>query len=527
MSGSSDTMPTSFLSERRQAFFVVLAVELWERFGYYGMQAVLTVFMVEQLHMRDHDINLMQGGLGFLMYSLPVLGGIVGDQFLGTRPTMLLGAFGLTAGYAFLALSLQHPIFFLPALTLIALANGLFKPNAGTLVRRIYAGDGAALDTAFTLYYMAINVGSTVSMLLMPWLHVRYGASIAFLACAAGLITGLVYYAARRKRLKGFLVLRAAQQDEAVSDAASSEAGIGGDHVPAPLMKRLSTPTVKWALACGLIASLLVVWGICTWVLHSPLLVRICIIVAAIGLVGLWGGVFFRSQLSERPGLLLTYILCLQTMAYQIFYQQMQTSLTLFAMRDVSGTYHLGSWVLFTMSAGQFQALNPIAIMVFSPILAWLYRRNAQKGQDALPAVKILCGYILVGLAFLIWWFAAGHSAGLVSPWVMVAGYSVMSLGELLTIGLGLAIVARYAPARVSAVLMGSLFLLWGVGMYIGSLVADIASVPVGNESDISAYTILFKDLFLGCFGLCILLALLLPYTRHLDKRHRDILPSC
>ncbi|MCX5618015.1 peptide MFS transporter [Bombella sp. TMW 2.2543] len=501
-----------FLSARRRAFAVVMAIELWERFGYYGMQAVLTVFMVAQLHMQDHDVNLMQGGLGFLIYSLPVLGGILGDQCVGTRLTMLMGAFGLTAGYGLLAMSLGHQAVFLPALTLIALSNGLFKPNAGTLVRRIYAGDGTALDAAFTLYYMAINVGSTVSMLLMPWLQQRYGAAVAFLACVGGLLVGLGYYAVRGGRMRRFLVGRAA---EAVQHH-------GPTVMPVPLMERLSNPVQKGGLGAAILLAILLVWAFCTWVLYSPALVRLCIILAGLGLVLLWVWLYVRAKESERPGLLLTYILCAQTMAYQIFYQQMQTSLTLFAMRDVSGVYQLGPYRLFTMTAGQFQALNPIAVMLFSPVLAWLYRRSARKGHDAPPAAKILCGYALVGLAFLIWWLAAGHSTGLVSPWVMVAGYGTMSLGELLTIGLGLAIVARYAPARVSAVLMGALFLLWGIGMYLGSLVADLASVPADGGGSLAGYVALFRGLFLGCVGLCVVLALLLPCTRRLGQQHRN-----
>lgn len=504
-------LDVTFLSARRRAFAVVMAIELWERFGYYGMQAVLTIFMVAQLHMRDHDVNLMQGGLGFLMYSLPVLGGLLGDQCLGTRRTMLLGAFGLTIGYGLLALSLRHQMVFLPALTLIALSNGLFKPNAGTLVRRIYAGDGTALDAAFTLYYMAINVGSTVSMLLTPWLQQRYGAAVAFLACVVGLLIGLGYYALEGGYMRRFLAQRSAESMTSQSM---------GEPPSMPLVERLVSPLSKGMVCAGVLLALIVVWGFCTWVLHSAALVRLCIIIAGFGLVLLWVWLYLRAEQTERPGLLLTYILSTQTMAYQIFYQQMQTSLTLFAMRDVSGVYQLGPYRLFTMSAGQFQALNPISVMLFSPFLAWLYRQSAMKGRDASPAVKIICGYVLVGVAFLIWWVATSQSTGPVSPWVMVAGYGTMSLGELLTIGLGLAIVARYAPARVSALLMGGLFLLWGVGMYLGSLVADLASLPADGSGGMAGYGALFRTLFLGCVGLCCVLVMLLPVLRRLERAH-------
>lgn len=498
--------PSDKTPSRQQAFSVVLAIELWERFGYYGMQAVLMLFMVENLHMGDVEATLMLGSLGMLMYTLPVAGGVIGDRIAGTQPTLLAGAFGLTVGYALLALSITHRAFFLPALALIALSNGLFKPNAGTLVRRIYAGDSAALDAAFTLYYMSINVGSTVSMLLMPWLQLRYGPTVAFGACAIGLLAGVGYYLWRSPWLSGFFTAHRGKGTETQ-----------------PLL-----PSLTWSRCVLLVSALLALWILSVAILADAALARNCVIGATLGLFLLWGLLYRRVPALEKAGLALTFLLSLETVAYQVFYQQMQTSLTLFALRGVSGTYWLGPVRLFTMSAAQFQALNPIWIMIFSPFLAWLYHRWAQRGREISPALKILCGYGCVALAFLGWWFAARDATGLVSPWVMVAGYGILSLGELLTIGMGLAIVARYAPARLSALLMGGLFLLWGAGMYAGSIVANLAALPV-NELGMAGprfYAPLFRTLFIGALVLCGVLVGLLPVARRLEKRHARALEA-
>lgn len=497
----SELPSVSFRSARRRAFSVVLAIELWERFGYYGMQAVLTLFMVQHLHMCDKDINAMQGALGLLICALPVLGGVVGDQLLGTRPTLVSGAVGLTIGYGLLAASLYRPVLFFPSLALIALAGGLFKPNAGALVKQIYAGDGTALDAAFTLYYMSVNVGSTISMLSVPWLQVQYGFAIAFGLCACGLLCGLVYYGFCARWIDTFFT----------------------QHQQSNKLYALNKEKFKInKLSYIIIFTFLILWSLLTYILINTYLILFFVISVSISLCVLWIWFYVRASPHERPGLLLSYLLSFQTMAYLIFYQQQQTSLTLFALRAVSGDYWIGTWKIFTMSAGQFQALNPIWIMVMSPVLAWSYQRAARGGREVSFPMKILLGYVCAGFAcFLLWW-SSQTTQGLVSPWIMVVVYGAMSLGELLTMGLGLAIIARYAPARANALLMGSLYLLWGIGMYGGGLVANLAVFPtsVHHLSKALFYVPLFKKLAVGAVLMCCVLVGLFPFVRRLEQLH-------
>lgn len=496
MTGSTSTLTASHLpATRRQAFTVVLAIELWERFGYYGMQAALTIFMVGQLRMSDTAANLLMGALAAFTYITPLLGGLIGDRLLGARPAMVLGAVSLAAGYALLAVSLGSPQFFLIAMALIAAGNGLFKPNAGNLVRRIYEGDNAALDAAFTLYYMAVNVGSAVSMLLTPWLQDNYGAPVAFGACSVGLIIGLVYYLWRARWLSQTI--------------AANE-----------------TSSMQWGRLGLVVAGMVVVTAVIAWILGNAALARTCVITAGVVLILGWAVLYVQAPAQERPGLRLTYLLSIQTMFYLAFYQQMMTSLTLFALRAVSGDYEIAGVTLFHLSAGQFQALNSIWIMILSPILAVLYNRLGAKERDISLPRKMLLGYLFAAAAFAIWWVASITAHGLVSPWIMVVGYGLLSTAELLTNGLGLAVIARYAPARLSGFLMGGLYLLWGISMYVGSIIANEAAMPSDMVSSVGPafYAPLFRTLFATAVGIVIALACLEPLARRWAEEHANVM---
>src|SRR5581483_2167076 len=189
--GPSDMNAITQPSKTR-SFSTVFLIELWERFGFYDVRA-----------------NLVWSAGSALIYVAPAIGGWVGDGILGTRRTMLTGAAILAIGYGLITLPTENPTFLYFSLGVIVVGNGLFKPNAGNLVRKIYEGDDSRIDSAFTIYYMAVNIGSTISMLLTPWIkdavnssygH-EYGWHAAFGACCVGLALGLTNYTFMRKAM--------------------------------------------------------------------------------------------------------------------------------------------------------------------------------------------------------------------------------------------------------------------------------------------------------------------------------------
>ena len=142
-----------------RSFTTVFLIEMWERFGYYGMAALLVLFMVDRLGFTDSHANLTWGAFTALVYAAPSIGGWIGDKVLGARRTMIIGASVLCAGYLMLAVPNDHLTYMYASLGVIVVGNGLFKANAANLVRRIYEGDDARIDSAFTIYYMAVNIG--------------------------------------------------------------------------------------------------------------------------------------------------------------------------------------------------------------------------------------------------------------------------------------------------------------------------------------------------------------------------------
>jgi len=151
-----------------------------ERFGYYGVAALLVLFMVEKVGFGDSQANLIWGAFTALVYAAPAIGGGSGDRILGTRRTIPIGAAILALGYLMLAIPGDSLYLVDCSMGVIVVGNGLFKANVANMVRRIYEGDDAKIDSAFTLYYMAVNVGSTVSILATPLIKEQYGWHAAF-----------------------------------------------------------------------------------------------------------------------------------------------------------------------------------------------------------------------------------------------------------------------------------------------------------------------------------------------------------
>jgi len=485
---STTTSPAS----QTRAFVTIWLIELWERFGYYGMAAILVLYMVEKVGFKDTQANLVWGAFTALVYAAPAIGGWIGDNVLGTRRTMPIGAAILALGYAMLSLPSQNLYFLYISMGVIVVGNGLFKANAANMVRRIYEGNDAKIDSAFTLYYMAVNVGSTVSQLMTPWIKDHYGWHAGFAFCFGGLVLGLINYA---------LMLRTL-----------SHIGSPPDEKP-----------VRWD-RLGMILGLGVVCVfIVTFIVQYSAARDIAVIIAGLTVLAIFVYMIVVGARSERAGLIAALVLTVQTILFFIFYSQMSTSLTLFALHNVEWKQ---SFLLFdvTWSAGQYQALNPIWIMLLSPVLAWIYTHFGKSGRDLPIAAKFVLGFIVVAIGFFIFGISGSTAvAGRVSSWYMIWGYGFYSLGELLVSGLGLAMIARYVPARMGGFMMGAYFVAVGVSQYLGSIVANLASIPDNITNPLESlpiYTGLFNKLGFVAVGGIVLAIALLPLMKRLSSDH-------
>jgi POT family proton-dependent oligopeptide transporter len=497
-----ETLPPRTVSQTR-SFTTLVLLELWERFGYYGMQALIVYYMVQRLGFDDSRATLVWSAAAALIYVAPAVGGWIGDKILGTKRTAVLGAMILTLGYALMAVPTLNTWFLFSALGVIVVGNGMFKPNNANLVRKNYEGDDSKIDSAFTIYYMSVNVGSTFSMLATPWIkdyvNATYGNElgwhVAFAVCSVGLLLGLFNVLLMRHTIHHL--------------------GSPPDRAP------LNVGKLGMVLGGGVLAV-----GASAVILEYQSLARAFVYLAGIVVLGIFAHLIRKSETSERSGLIAALVLTLQTVFFFIFYQQMSTSLSLFALRNVSMDFSLFGMHLFDWSPAQFQALNAIWIMVLSPVLAWIYTKAGNSGKDLSIAGKFALGFSVVAIGFFIYGFAGSFAVnGKTSSWIMVWGYGFYSLGELLVSGLGLAMVARYVPERMSGFMMGAYFVATGISQYLGGVVANMASVPKDVTDPLLTlpiYTSLFNKLGIGAV-VCTLIALAaLPLMRKLTAVHQS-----
>jgi POT family proton-dependent oligopeptide transporter len=280
---------------------------------------------------------------------------------------------------------------------------------------------------------------------------------------------------------------------------------------------------VQWnKLAMVLGAGFVLLFAVAFVIQHRAIAVT-CVYIAGILVLGIFGYMIATGAKSERAGLIAALILIVETLLFFIFYQQMSTSLTLFALRNVEWHQSFGLFDV-VWSPGQYQALNPIWIMILSPILAYTYTHLGKTGRDLPIAGKFAIGFAVVAIGFFIYGLGAGSAvAGKVSSWYMIWGYGFYSLGELLVSGLGLAMMARYVPARMGGFMMGAYFVATGISQYLGSVVANYASIPsdiTDPLESLAIYTSLFNKLGFVAIGGTALAIVLLPLMKKLSATH-------
>jgi len=255
-------------------------------------------------------------------------------------------------------------------------------------------------------------------------------------------------------------------------------------------------------------------------IIQSLTVARAIVWASGAAVLVLFGLLAARGGRSERAGLTATLLLTLQGMLFFVFYQQSSTSLTLFALHNVQPDF-FG----YRVPPEQFQVLNPFWIAVISPLLALLYGALGRRGRDPSIAGKFVWGFVLLALGFFVYAFSARFArAGVVSPWWMIWGYLLTSAGELLISGLGVAMVSRFIEPSRRGLMIGAWFLASGIAQYIGSLVANYASVSSSVTSatqTLPLYAHLFMLLgWVGTGGTVVALVML-PLMHRLEAGHR------
>lgn len=424
-----------------KSFYLIFSIELWERFGYYGLQGIMAVYLVKQLGMSEADSITLFSSFSALVYGLVAVGGWLGDKVLGTKRVIMLGTIVLALGYGLVAYSGHDAAIVYMGMATIAVGNGLFKANPSALLSTCYEKDDPRLDGAFTMYYMSINIGSFFSMLATPWLAAKFGWSVAFSLSFVGMLITLVNFMFCKRWVKDY--------------------GSKPDFLPVHFGKLFAT-----------IIGVVVLIVIATWLLHNQSVARGVLGLVALGIVIIFAKEAIAMKGAARRKMIVAFILMLEAIVFFVLYSQMPTSLNFFAIRNVEHAI-LG----ITFQPEQFQALNPFWIMIGSPILAAIYNKMG----DRLPMPhKFAIGMVLCSFAFLVLPLGAKFAtdAGIVSVNWLILSYALQSIGELMISGLGLAMVAQLVPQRLMGFIMGSWFLTTAGAALIAGKVANLMAVP-------------------------------------------------
>jgi POT family proton-dependent oligopeptide transporter len=457
--------------------------EMWERLSFYGMRALLVMFLVDSvahggLGLDDGTATAIYGLYVGATYLACLPGGWVGDRLLGAQRAMLVGGIIIVFGHLTLGLS-QTPQWFYLGLLVIVIGTGLLKPNAGAIVAALYPEGGARRDAGFTIYYVGVNLGAALGPLITGWLAQRYGWRYGFMAAAGGMTIGAVQFIWGR-RLLGV-----------AGGVPNSPARWRGVYVGAIVL--LATAVALWSGA---------------WVISAPAMRSLSTQGVTLAAIAYFAYLLFGAGLSrvERQRVLAVLVLFIASALFWAGYEQCGSSFNLFAERDTARAV----WG-FTVPASWFQALNPVYIIAFGPVFSALWMRLGLRNLDPSTPIKFVLGLLGLAAGFLVMAAAArvvmsGQLAGM--GWLTLT-YLLHTWAELVISPVGMSAVSKLVPSRFVGQSLG----VWFLSISLGELIAG----GIAGEIDTSrpaAMSAQFMHIF-GFASLCALgVALSIPLMR-------------
>jgi len=434
---------------------LLFVTEMWERFSYYGMRALLVLYLVNVLKWDTARAANLYGTYTMLVYLTPVIGGYLADRFIGTRRSLVIGSVIISLGH--FSLAFPGMTMFYVGLGLIILGTGFFKANVSTMVGQIYREGDARRDSGFTIFYMGINLGAFLGPIVCGWLAQgsSFGWHYGFAAAGVGMLLGLVVYLwGREKYLPGIGVV-ASRRDSATRESSAGHvvADPGSSAMTHAAIGAVGGAVVGWLLGGGSLLALMM-----------GLVIGAALSVSMLG-----------SHGEERRRVIALFIVVFFVIFFWAAYEQTGSSMNLFA--DKNTDLRLGS---FNIPSSWFQSVNPFVILVFAPIFAAMWTALARAGREPSTALKMVLGLALLatGFLFLVIGGSRADTGILVSPFWLVAAYTFHTWGELCLSPVGLSYVTKVAPVRFASLLMGVWFLANAAANKIAGALAAYTPTP-------------------------------------------------
>jgi proton-dependent oligopeptide transporter, POT family len=463
MASRTETIPLNVQNDR--SFFghprglaTLFFTEMWERFSYYGMRAILILFMTSSiakggLGYADSKAGAVYGLYTAMVYLMCLGGGWVADLFIGQRRAVLYGGVLIAVGEFALFMPSELSFFF--GLGLLMAGTGLLKGNVSTIVGQLYAKGDARRDSGFSIFYMGINLGALIAPLLCGWVGERISWRYGFALAGLGMLVGVVQYAMTGHYL-GTAGLRPGTTGNPVEDARQKRNAV------------FAMSTVGAILAgvgiLGAIGAITLTPDIISDGLGWCLLAISTIVFAWLIFFGNW-------SVEERKRSAAILVLFISSAVFWAAYEQAGSSLTLFAERNTNRQI-FG----FEFPASWYQFVQPLFVITLAPVFAWLWL--AMRHREPSSPSKFTWGLLFGSLAFLLMVPAASIAAGgaLAGPWWLVGCYFLQTIGELCLSPVGLSAMSKLAPERAAGFMMGIWFLSISIGNWLSGKAASLYS---------------------------------------------------
>jgi len=462
-----------------KGLFYLFFAELWERFSFYGMRALLTLYMVQEIFKalveRDTATAVVYASYGSLVYASTVIGGQISDKILGLRSSIFLGGILMAIGHFVLAV--ENDIAFFLALSFIIVGNGFFKPNISTFVGTLYKDGDVRKDSGFTIFYMGINIGGWVAPLLCGWLAVTYGYHYGFGLAGVGMLTGLIFFWSGIK--KNVFGDRGLPPNKEIYEKKTF--GIP-QKTFIPIVSILCVPLIAYVLS-----SYKAIAGGESF-LGDETIVGLIFKLIGVGVILYLGNIMIKATLEERKKLFMAVLITFFMTMFWGFHELSGSVITLFASRNVS--------LEGIMTAAQTNSLNSMFIIILAIPISLLWAYLSKKNLNPRTPYKFGLGLVLAGLSFYILSLSKGSADenGMVPFAYLLIMYFIISIGELFMSPVGLSKITDLSPKKIVAFMMGIWFLSSAyafqiVGFIGKQLAIESTDANVGGLDTLEVYT--------------------------------------
>jgi proton-dependent oligopeptide transporter, POT family len=476
-------MENSVQKGHPKGLYLLFFTEMWERFSYYGMRAIFTLFMVNALMFDKSLSSTVYGNYTGLVYLTPLIGGYVADRYWGNRRSIFVGGVMMAIGqfFMFLAGSFYTEVGFATTMMFTGLGflifgNGFFKPNISTMVGQLYPEGDKRVDAAFTIFYMGINLGAFIAPLVTGTLGEVYDAEglivpaafkWGFLAACIGMIISTISFELLKNKY--------------IVSPTGEPIGAKPKKIEKPVKEKKSIDfksILKWG---GVSLLIFVVFkGLVGFDLIGAFIYTLCIVAPA--------SIITDKSLTsiEKQKIWVIFIIAFFVIFFWSAFEQAGASLTYFAQEQTDRT--LFGWAV---PASYFQSINAVAIVIFAPIFAIIWTKLGKANREPSSPVKQAAGLFLLALGYLI--IAMGvkdlDPSLKVSMFWLVTLYTVHTFGELCLSPIGLSMVVKLAPVRFASLLMGVWFLSTATANKFAGDLSSLYPEEVHLETTVSANT--------------------------------------